>query len=88
MKFCAIENEFLFLYQFRCNNVLFLTCLHKKIDYIQCKTKDPTCMLNSTLNSFDHFCRTPVDDRYEPFFHISIVEGDISLVLDSEALSR
>ena len=34
------------------------------------------------------FLRKPVDGRYEPFFHISIVEGDISLVLDSEALSR
>lgn len=32
--------------------------------------------------------RSPVDRGYEPFFHISIVEGDISLVLDSEALSR
>lgn len=32
--------------------------------------------------------RSPVDKGYEPFFHISIVEGDISLVLDSEALSR
>ena len=32
--------------------------------------------------------RSPVDRGYEPFFHISIVEGDISLVLDNEALSR
>jgi len=34
------------------------------------------------------YSKTPVDEHYEPFFHISIVEGDISLVLDSEALSR
>ena len=32
--------------------------------------------------------RSPMDKGYEPFFHISIVEGDISLVLDNEALSR
>ena len=36
---------------------------------------------------FKHI-RSHDDKGYESFFHISIVEGDISLVLDSEALSR
>ena len=31
---------------------------------------------------------SPDDQGCESFFHLSIVEGDISLVLDSEALSR
>ena len=31
---------------------------------------------------------SPEDQGCESFFHLSIVEGDISLVLDSEALSR
>ena len=43
-------------------------------------------IFNNLYGSF--YPRTPDDGRYEPFFHISIVEGDISLVLDSEALSR
>jgi len=34
------------------------------------------------------YSKTPVDEHHEPFFHISIVEGDISLVLDDDALSR
>ena len=36
----------------------------------------------------EFYPRSPAAKGYEPFFHISIVEGDISLVLDSEALSR
>ena len=36
----------------------------------------------------EFYTRSPAAKGYEPFFHISIVEGDISLVLDSEALSR
>ncbi|KAJ7387041.1 GATS protein-like 3 [Desmophyllum pertusum] len=44
--------------------------------------------LTTILLDLMFYSKTPVDERYEPFFHISIVEGDISLVLDSEALSR
>ena len=29
-----------------------------------------------------------MEEGHESFFHISIVEGDISLVLDSDALPR
>ncbi|XP_058942744.2 cytosolic arginine sensor for mTORC1 subunit 1 isoform X2 [Pocillopora verrucosa] len=44
--------------------------------------------LTTTILELMFYSETPDDGRYEPFFHISIVEGDISLVLDSEALSR
>ncbi|CAH3108567.1 unnamed protein product [Porites lobata] len=44
--------------------------------------------LTSTLLDLMFYSKSPVDRGYEPFFHISIVEGDISLVLDNEALSR
>lgn len=42
----------------------------------------------SILNSFNYFFRILVDEYYELFFYIFIVEGDIFLVLDSEVLLR
>lgn len=51
--------------------------------------KVPHSSLRITNNNIIQLTsRSPVDRGYEPFFHISIVEGDISLVLDNEALSR
>ncbi|XP_078362830.1 cytosolic arginine sensor for mTORC1 subunit 1-like isoform X1 [Oculina patagonica] len=44
--------------------------------------------LTTILLDLMFYSKKLVDGRYEPFFHISIVEGDISLVLDNEALSR
>lgn len=44
--------------------------------------------LTSIILDLMFYSNSSDDMGYERFFHISIVEGDISLVLDSEALSR
>ncbi|XP_015754885.1 PREDICTED: GATS-like protein 2 [Acropora digitifera] len=44
--------------------------------------------LTSILIDLMFYSNSPDDQGCESFFHLSIVEGDISLVLDSEALSR